>query len=88
MRLPQPNYLSNTHYTMISDNLNPKFVRSIQLDYRFEEVQRLKFVCFDIDNQSSALQNQDFIGEMISYSHIYTNTNNNTYSSTYNYNSL
>ena len=29
---------------VINDNLNPVFSKSIQMDYRFEEVQQLKFV--------------------------------------------
>jgi hypothetical protein len=48
------------------DDLNPKFVRPIVMDYRFEEVQTLKFMCYDIDDVNSNLQQQDYIGEVIS----------------------
>lgn len=46
-----------------ADNLNPKFVRSFKLPYRFETQQRLRFVCYDIDDLKSGLEQQDFIGE-------------------------
>lgn len=36
------------------------------LDYRFEEIQHLRFSCYDMDNESQPLDKQDFIGEMIS----------------------
>ena len=48
------------------NNLNPKFLTSITVDYRFEEVQRLRFVCYDVDNPHGPLSSQDFIGEMVS----------------------
>lgn len=48
---------------MIRDNLNPKFVKTFQIDYRFEEIQPLRFLCYDVDNSSADLTKQDFIGE-------------------------
>lgn len=32
-----------TYVLIIRDNLNPKFVKTFQMDYRFEEVQPLRF---------------------------------------------
>eukprot|EP01117_Protostelium_nocturnum_P007696 TRINITY_DN2763_c0_g2_i1.p1 TRINITY_DN2763_c0_g2~~TRINITY_DN2763_c0_g2_i1.p1 ORF type:complete len:653 (-),score=196.44 TRINITY_DN2763_c0_g2_i1:37-1812(-) len=49
---------------MIRDNLNPRFVKAIPLDYRFEEVQKLKFCVYDIDHPDANLNAQDFIGEV------------------------
>jgi len=46
----------------ISDSLNPRFVTAIKMDYHFEELQKLSFRVYDVDN-SSILENQDFIGE-------------------------
>ncbi|KAF0978021.1 hypothetical protein FDP41_002976 [Naegleria fowleri] len=48
----------------VKDNLNPNFVKSFVLDYFFEETQPLKFACYDIDNSTTTLNDDDFIGEM------------------------
>ena len=32
------------------------------MDYRFEEVQKLKFSIYDIDNESPTLDDDDFLG--------------------------
>lgn len=52
---------------VIKDNLNPKWIKSITMDYYFERVQFLKFQVFDIDSESqlSNLRAHDFIGEVI-----------------------
>jgi len=47
----------------VKDNLNPNFSKSFTLDYNFEEVQHLKFVVYDIDNNTKTLDDDDFIGE-------------------------
>lgn len=47
----------------IKDDLNPKFVKSFLLDYRFNEVQPLRFEVYDIDSKYS-LESQDYIGEV------------------------
>ncbi len=47
------------------DNLNPKWVKKIQIVYKFEEVQSLKFVCYDIDDPKAGLAQQDLIGETV-----------------------
>ncbi|KAF9359375.1 hypothetical protein BGX26_012493 [Mortierella sp. AD094] len=50
----------------IKDNLNPVFVNGIQIDYRFETIQKLRFVVYDIDDKNSkSLGDQDFLGEAI-----------------------
>ncbi len=49
---------------MIKDTLNPQFVRSFKLGFRFEEVQFLRFVCYDIDDINKGLEKQDLIGEV------------------------
>ncbi|KAF9414817.1 hypothetical protein BGZ94_000278 [Podila epigama] len=50
----------------VKDNLNPVFVKALQLDYRFEAVQRIKFVVYDIDDKHSGKwSDQDFQGECI-----------------------
>jgi hypothetical protein len=47
---------------MIKDNLNPRFVKSLELDYRFETMQRIRFCVYDVDNDSDIVDKQDFIG--------------------------
>jgi hypothetical protein len=45
----QDKYYEIGRTEMISDNLNPDFVKRFQLSYNFETVQRLKFEVWDID---------------------------------------
>ncbi|KAK3548829.1 hypothetical protein QTP70_020720 [Hemibagrus guttatus] len=47
------------------NNLNPVFGVKFQVDYHFEEVQKLKFAMFDEDKCSSQLYEHDFLGEFI-----------------------
>ncbi|KAF9433844.1 Copine-8 [Entomortierella beljakovae] len=50
----------------IKDNLNPEFVKGVEMDYRFETVQRLRFVVYDIDEKDSDnFNDQDFQGEAV-----------------------
>ncbi|KAF9283461.1 Copine-9, partial [Mortierella antarctica] len=50
----------------VKDSLNPVFVKGLQIDYRFEAVQRIKFVVYDIDDKHSGKwSDQDFQGECI-----------------------
>ena len=46
------------------DNLNPQWVRSFDLTYKFEERQRLRFQVYDVDNFEAhvPLSAHDFIG--------------------------
>ncbi|KAF9900296.1 Copine-8 [Lobosporangium transversale] len=48
----------------IKDTLNPVFVNAIQIDYRFETEQRLRFAVYDIDDKNSdKFSDQDYLGE-------------------------
>ena len=49
---------------MIKNTLNPEFAKVIMMDYRFEEVQKLKFSVFDIDNETADLGDDDFLGSL------------------------
>lgn len=49
---------------MILNNLNPNFAKTFVIDYFFEEVQKLKFCVFDIDNATHSLEDDDFLGEI------------------------
>jgi hypothetical protein len=46
------------------NNLNPNFTKPIDIDYQFEKVQKLQFSVFDIDNETSGLDDDDFLGQM------------------------
>ena len=48
----------------ILNNLNPSFAKTLVTDYYFEEVQKLKFAVFDIDNETQTLGDDDFLGEV------------------------
>ncbi len=54
------------HYTTeyISNSANPQFTQSIRLTYFFEMVQELNLVVYDVDNDSSNLKQQDFVGNL------------------------
>ena len=61
------NYFSAFQYgrtEWIQNNLNPEFTKTIEIDYLFEEVQKLRFRVFDIDNKSATLDDDDFLGEL------------------------
>lgn len=49
------------------NSLNPDFSRKIKLDYYFEELQKLKFEIYDVDNfdgETPLLHGADFLGMM------------------------
>ena len=48
----------------IKNNLNPEFSKTIYLDYRFEEVQKIEFSVYDVDNATQSLEDDDFLGSM------------------------
>ena len=52
------NCLRPTH----RNNLNPKFVTPIKMDYRFETTQNLLFSVYDVDHVGKSLDAQDFLG--------------------------
>ncbi|KAI8827199.1 KIAA1599 protein-like protein [Fimicolochytrium jonesii] len=47
---------------MLRDTLNPDFAKAIELDYYFEEEQKLRFVVIDIDKPNGRIQDQDLLG--------------------------
>ncbi|XP_008295845.1 copine-3-like isoform X1 [Stegastes partitus] len=48
----------------IQNCLNPKFSKTLLLDYYFEMVQKLRFEVYDIDSENCSLQDADFLGEL------------------------
>ncbi|XP_047205661.1 copine-3-like isoform X1 [Girardinichthys multiradiatus] len=48
----------------IQNSLNPKFSKSIVLDYYFEMVQKLRFELYDIDSENCSPEEADFLGEL------------------------
>nr|CAB3233424.1 copine-3 [Phallusia mammillata] len=49
---------------MVLNNLNPNFAKTFTMDYYFEEVQKVKFAIYDIDNANQRLSDHDFLGEI------------------------
>jgi len=65
----------------IKNNNNPNFTKSIYIDYYFEMIQKLRFIVFDMDNESDEWSKNDFVGytektlgDLISgsYNNVYT----------------
>jgi len=53
---------------IIHDNLNPKWVTKIKLDFHFEQSEKFKVQVFDSDDDSQQVKNlaaHDFIGELL-----------------------
>lgn len=48
----------------LMNTLNPNFSKRIMLDYYFEEIQKLRFKVYDVDNTSVSLEDDDFLGEL------------------------
>ncbi|KAJ7360434.1 hypothetical protein OS493_015535 [Desmophyllum pertusum] len=48
----------------LDNTLNPQFSQAIIADYFFEELQKLKFLIYDIDSPSQNLKSADFLGEI------------------------
>ena len=48
----------------INNCLNPQFAKSFFVDYFFEEVQKLRFSVYDIDNRTPSLDDDDFLGQI------------------------
>lgn len=46
----------------INNTLNPDFAKKVNLEYRFEEQQFLRFSLYDVDTDSPDLGQQDFLG--------------------------
>lgn len=47
------------------NNLNPVFGVKFQVDYHFEEIQKLRFAMFDEDKCATQLYEHDFLGEYV-----------------------
>lgn len=51
------------HRTEVIHNTHdPDFASKVQISYRFEERQPLKFEIYDIDSPSQSLEEHDFLG--------------------------
>lgn len=48
---------------MVKNNLNPEFTESVEVDYRFEEVQKMKFLVYDVDDAVEHLAQQVLLGD-------------------------
>ncbi|GCB84593.1 hypothetical protein scyTo_0025090, partial [Scyliorhinus torazame] len=46
----------------VNNCLSPKFSKKFLVDYYFEQVQKLKFGIYDIDNKTIDLKDDDFLG--------------------------
>jgi hypothetical protein len=52
------------HRTEVINNTHePDFASKVQISYRFEEQQPLKFEIYDVDSPSPSLEEHDFLGE-------------------------
>jgi hypothetical protein len=47
---------------VIYNNHDPDFASKVQIPYRFEEQQPLKFEIYDVDSSSSNLEEHDLLG--------------------------
>ena len=62
----------------IKNSQNPTFTKGFILEYCFEELQKLKFSVYDIDNKTPDLKDDDFLGSMectlgqVSFNHIFS----------------
>lgn len=56
-------YIEIGRTEMLKNQANPDFATAINVEYFFEEVQTIKFCCYDVDKASGPLSAQDFIGE-------------------------
>lgn len=60
--LGDPSWVEFHRTEVISNTHDPDFVAKVQLSYRFEEQQPLKFEVYDSDSSSSSLDRHDFLG--------------------------
>lgn len=49
---------------VIYNSHDPDFVKKINISYRFEEQQFLRFDVYDVDSQSNSLADHDFLGSV------------------------
>ena len=57
-------YLQHGRTENIKNSLNPQFAKAFEVDYYFEEVQKLRFAVYDLDNKTPELSDDDFLGEV------------------------
>lgn len=50
---------------IIADNLNPEFVKTVLVDYYFEEEQTFQIKVLDVDKDKTTFKDADFIGQAI-----------------------
>ncbi|KAK3771254.1 hypothetical protein RRG08_024333 [Elysia crispata] len=48
----------------VKNSLDPKFAKSIRVDYYFEEVQKVTVAVYDVDNSTPSLSDDDFLGQL------------------------
>ncbi|BFZ19711.1 hypothetical protein BsWGS_22750 [Bradybaena similaris] len=48
----------------VKNSLDPKFAKSIRLNYYFEEVQKVVIKIYDVDNSTHTLSDDDFLGQI------------------------
>lgn len=48
----------------MGNNLNPMFSKTININYYFEMVQKLRFSVYDVDNESLNLDDDDYLGSL------------------------
>lgn len=48
----------------VKNCLDPKFSRCFEVDYLFEEVQKIRVAVYDIDNTTPQLEDDDFLGQV------------------------
>jgi len=48
----------------IQNNQDPQFARAFEVEYNFEDTQRVRFEVFDVDNKTPQLTDDDFLGVM------------------------
>ncbi|XP_060567238.1 copine-3-like [Ruditapes philippinarum] len=48
----------------VENSLDPDFTKAFPIDYLFEEVQKVNIAVYDIDNSTSKLSDDDFLGQL------------------------
>uniref|UniRef100_A0A8C6LY18 Copine-3 n=1 Tax=Nothobranchius furzeri TaxID=105023 RepID=A0A8C6LY18_NOTFU len=64
MNTSGPHWYEICRTEKIQNCLNPRFSKSLVLDYYFEVVQKLRFEVYDIDTENCSLEEADFLGQM------------------------
>ena len=57
-------YLQAGRTENIKNTLSPQFAKAFEVDYYFEEVQKIRVAVYDIDNKTPELNDDDFLGEI------------------------